>query len=78
MAGQVQQVASNTTQEEQRPPYYETMIEIPNPQFSKSTEGVEIVPGMGVMVNILGQKRSVLSYIFSPINKAASIAFRER
>lgn len=78
MEGQVQQVASNTTQEEQRPPYYETMIEIPNPQFSKSTEGVEIVPGMGVMVNILGQKRSVLSYIFSPINKAASIAFRER
>ncbi len=78
MQGQVQQIASNTTQEEQRPPYYETMIEIPNPQFSKAVEGVEIVPGMGVLVNILGQKRSVLSYIFSPINKAASVAFRER
>jgi HlyD family type I secretion membrane fusion protein len=78
MQGQVQQIASNTTQEQQHPPYYETMIEIPNPQFSKSVEGVEIVPGMGVLVNILGQKRSVLSYIFSPINKAASIAFRER
>lgn len=78
MEGRVLKIASNTTQEERLPPYYETMIEIPNPKFSKTDEDIDIVPGMGAVVNILGQKRSVMNYIFSPINKAASIAFREK
>lgn len=78
MHGQVQKIAANTTQEERMPPYYETMIEIPVPRFSKTDEEIEVVPGMQVVVDILGQKRSVLSYILSPLQKAASVAFREK
>lgn len=77
LEGTVVRVASNTTQEENQFPYYETMIEIPQPEFSKSEEEVTIVPGMMVVIDIIGQKRSVLSYILTPIGRATSIAFRE-
>ena len=38
----------------------------------------EIVPGMQVTVDIIGGKRTVLEYILSPIEKATSVAFREK
>ena len=77
LEGEVQRIAQNTTQEQNMPPFYETLIAIPKPQFSKSDETVEIVPGMTVMVDIIGQKRTVLNYIMTPLNRAAGVAFRE-
>ncbi len=53
--GKVQRVASNTTQQENMPPYYQTMVEIPEPRLSKSEDDVEVVPGMTVMVDIIGK-----------------------
>lgn len=75
--GKVQRVASNTTQQENMPPYYQTMVEIPEPRLSKSEDDVEVVPGMTVMVDIIGKKRTVLNYILTPLNRAAGVAFRE-
>lgn len=75
--GHVQRIAQNTTQEQDAPPYYQTMIAIPEPKLSKSKTTVEIVPGMTVMVDIIGQKRTVLNYIMTPLNRAAGVAFRE-
>ncbi|MGC6534439.1 MAG: HlyD family efflux transporter periplasmic adaptor subunit [Parvibaculales bacterium] len=77
LEGHVQRIAQNTTQEENFPPYYQTMIAIPEPKLSKSDAPVEIVPGMTVMVDIIGQKRTVLNYIMTPLNRAAGLAFRE-
>ena len=77
LEGHVQRIAQNTTQEENFPPYYQTMIAIPEPKLSKSDGPVEIVPGMTVMVDIIGQKRTVLNYILTPLNRAAGVAFRE-
>ena len=77
LEGHVQRIAQNTTQEENFPPYYQTMIAIPEPKLSKSDAPVEIVPGMTVMVDIIGQKRTVLNYIMTPLNRAAGVAFRE-
>ncbi len=77
LEGEVQRIAQNTTQEQNLPPFYETLIAIPKPQFSKSDEEVEIVPGMTVMVDLIGQKRTVLNYIMTPLNRAAGVAFRE-
>jgi hypothetical protein len=45
--------------------------------LSKSVDEVEIVPGMTVMVDLIGQKRTVLNYIMTPLNRAAGVAFRE-
>ena len=78
LEGYVQKIAQNTTQEENLPPYYQTMIEINNPRFSKSEEEVEIVPGSPVMVDIIGNKRTIMSYILTPLERAAGRAFREK
>ncbi|MGB1117798.1 MAG: HlyD family efflux transporter periplasmic adaptor subunit [Parvibaculales bacterium] len=78
LEGRVQRIASNTMIEEGQAPYYQTMVEVPNPKFSKSAEKVEIVPGMTVVIDIIGKKRSVLSYIMTPLNRASGVVFRER
>ena len=78
LEGEVVHVASNTTEEQNVPPYYETMIAIGDKGFPNSNIEPEIVPGMQVTVDIIGGKRTVLDYILSPIQKAAAVAFREK
>ena len=78
LEGKVVHVASNTTQEEGIPAYYETMIAIPDPVFATSGVTPDIVPGMQVTVDIIGGKRTVIDYILSPIKKATGVAFREK
>ncbi|MBL6775975.1 MAG: HlyD family type I secretion periplasmic adaptor subunit [Alphaproteobacteria bacterium] len=77
LAGVVQNVASNTTEREGQPPFYETIITVPDPVFTKTGQSAEIIPGMTVVVDIIDGKRTVLDYILTPINKATSVAFRE-
>lgn len=78
LEGKIQRVAQNTTQEEGIAPYYETIVEIPSPRFSKSTVDLVIVPGSPVVVDIIGNKRTVMSYILTPLERAAGRAFREK
>ena len=78
LEGEVIHVARNTTEEQNIPPYYETLIAIGDKGFPNSNIVPEIVPGMQVTVDIIGGKRTVLNYILSPIQKAASVAFREK
>lgn len=78
LEGIVQRIAQNTTQEEGVPPYYVTMIEVPVPRFSKSEENVETTTGTPAVVDIIGKKRTVLSYILTPLERAAGVAFREK
>jgi HlyD family type I secretion membrane fusion protein len=77
LEGVVQNVASNTTEREGQPPFYETIITVPDPTFTKTGQSAEIIPGMTVVVDIIGGKRSVLDYILTPINRATSVAVRE-
>ena len=78
LRGEVIHVASNTTEQENAPPYYETMIAISDKQFQNTDITPDIVLGMQVTVDIIGGKRTVLDYILSPIQKATSVAFREK
>ena len=78
LEGYVIHVASNTTEEQNIPPYYETLIEIDDVKFPNVDAEADIVPGMQVTVDIIGGKRTVLDYILSPIQKATSVAFREK
>ncbi len=77
LEGTVQRIAANTTEEENQLPYYQTMVAVPSAKLSKSDEEVEIIPGMSVVVDIIGKKRSVLNYIFTPLNRASGVVFRE-
>jgi multidrug efflux pump subunit AcrA (membrane-fusion protein) len=76
--GVVERVANNTTQEEQMPPYYETMIIIPKVELTKTNVPPELFAGMLVTVDILGDKRTIMSYIMTPIEKSLKTAFREK
>ena len=78
MIGAVQRVATNTTQLQNQMPYYETIIEIPSVKLTKSDIAPEIAAGMPLTVDILGDKRTVISYIMTPIQKSWASAFREK
>ena len=57
LEGAIQRIAQNTTVENDRPPYYETIISIPEPKFSKSEQNVQLfLSGMTVTVDIIGEK----------------------
>ena len=77
LEGVVKHIASNTTEREGQPPFYETIITVPDPVFPKIDLTPDIVPGMTVVVDIIGGKRTVLDYILSPIDRATRVAFRE-
>ena len=70
-------MASITTDREGQPPFYETIITVPDPVFTKTGQSAEIIPGITVAVEIIGGQRTVLDYIVTPINKATSVVFRE-
>lgn len=78
LMGVVQRVANNTTQPENQMPFYETMIEIPKIELTKSPIRPEITAGMPLTVDILGDKRTVMNYIMTSIQKSLKTAFREK
>ena len=78
LEGEVEKIASNSTQDENLPPYFVTMIKIPDPVYPNSGFEPEITPGMTAIIDVIGGKRTVLQYILSPIERAQQIAFREK
>ena len=78
LEGIVEKVASNSTQQENLPPFFVTMIKVPDPVFQETGIVPEIVPGTPVVVDMIAGKRTVLNYILSPIDRASNIAFREK
>lgn len=78
LMGVLQRVANNTTQLENQMPYYETIIEIPEVVLTKSGVTPEITAGMPLTVDILGDKRTMMNYIITPIEKSWKSAFREK
>lgn len=76
--GTIEQIASNSTEEDNQLPYFVTMITVPDPVFPNSGFAPAVTPGMNGVVDVLGDKRTVLSYILSPIQRAQTIAFREK
>lgn len=54
-------------------------VEVQTVEFLKSEDGkrLPIGPGMVANVSLLGEKRSILSYLFTPISRLSERAFRE-
>lgn len=54
-------------------------VEVQTNEHLKGQDGkrLNIGPGMIANVNLLGEKRSILSYLFTPITRLSETAFRE-
>jgi adhesin transport system membrane fusion protein len=57
--------------------YYTVEIQTNDRLLSKGGKPLDIGPGMVANVNLLGEKRSILSYIFTPITRLTETAFRD-
>lgn len=66
--------ASSRIYSEDQPPTYSTLIEITD----ERAEEINIQAGMTVDASIIGQKRSVIGYVFTPVSKLKRTAFREK
>lgn len=75
--GIVKKVAPNTTQENpNEPSMYKTIIEI-NLENSEKFKEIILQAGMQADVSIIGQPRTVASYIINPITKLSKTALRD-
>ena len=77
LTGRIQKIAGNTIQPQGGAAYYETYVEIMDGRFSGTKRMANLVSGMEVVVDIVGDKRTILSYVLTPFNRAASLVFRE-
>jgi adhesin transport system membrane fusion protein len=75
--GEVTKVAPNTSQSsEDQPVFYKTIIEIDKDELDKSGR-ISLQSGMVVDVSIIGEPRTVASYIINPITKLSKTALRD-
>jgi adhesin transport system membrane fusion protein len=75
--GIVTNVAPSTTQDSaDQPSYYKTIIEIDTTNM-ESKKKISLQSGMMVDVSIIGEPRTVISYIINPITKLSKTALRD-
>ena len=73
LAGRVTEVSADTLQDEREGRYYRVMIKA----VSEGHQGMAIVPGMTAVADIVVGKRTVLSYVLSPLLRFRDGAFRD-
>ena len=79
LRGKVAQVSADSIFDEvEREAYYSVIIETDSSFIKKGGVSLPIVPGMVADVEILTARRSVLSYLFKPVNRAFDRAMTER
>ncbi|WP_287447614.1 HlyD family type I secretion periplasmic adaptor subunit [Altererythrobacter sp.] len=76
--GTVTSISPDAVQNEQTgESFYTVEIQTNDELLDSAGTPLEIGPGMVANVNLLGEKRSVLSYIFTPITRLKDTAFRD-
>ncbi|MEK0434251.1 MAG: hypothetical protein RL369_300, partial [Pseudomonadota bacterium] len=78
LAGVVDVVGSDAVPNEKGETFYIVKVELLESRFKSSEKDLPLLPGMTARIDIITGKRSVLSYISSPITKTLSTAFREK
>jgi len=74
--GFVKKIAANTTSTEDGQSFYEAMIEVDVKKI-KDNNDIILQPGMIADVSIIGEERTVMSYILNPITKLSKRALQE-
>jgi adhesin transport system membrane fusion protein len=75
--GSVTKIASNTTTNEDGTSYYPAIIEINYDQINDSEKKIILQSGMLSDVSIIGEERTVISYVLNPITKLSQKALQE-
>ena len=75
--GLVTKIASNTTSNQEGTTYYPAIIEINYNQVNDSEKKIILQSGMLSDVSIIGEQRTVLSYVLNPITKLSQKALQE-
>ena len=74
--GIVTKIAANSTSNEDGSSFYQAIIEVDSKSIAKE-QNIIIQSGMQCDVSIIGQQRTVLSYISNPITKLSMRALQE-
>lgn len=78
MPSTITKIAQNSTETKDGEMYYEAWVKTNGDTFTKDNYKPRILPGMIAQVDMLGEKRSILDYIFSPLEKGMSKALTEQ
>ncbi len=78
LPGVVDVVGSDAVPNEKGETFYIVKIEMLESKFKTVDQELPLLPGMTARIDIITGKRSVLSYVSSPITKTLSNAFREK
>jgi HlyD family type I secretion membrane fusion protein len=78
LEAEVVNIAQNVTETERGESFYEAWVRTTEIAFAKSGIKPKIIPGMAAQVDILGEKRTVMEYIMSPILQTADRALTEQ
>lgn len=78
LSGTVTSISPDAVKDDQTgESFYTVEIQTSDQLLDKQGNPLDIGPGMVAMVNLLGEKRSILSYIFTPITRLSETAFRD-
>ncbi|MDF1811158.1 MAG: HlyD family type I secretion periplasmic adaptor subunit [Verrucomicrobiales bacterium] len=80
LKGNVEQISVDTIKDEEGESFYQIKVRTTESTLGKDKDGnqLTIIPGMVAEVDVLTGRKSVLTYLLKPINRAKQRAFRER
>ena len=79
LAGKVQNITADSLVDQNTgEPYYQVLVSTDRSALEKDGKAYSIIPGMISTVDIITGRKTILSYLLKPINKARNEALRER
>lgn len=78
LSGLVSVVGSDSIPNEKGESYYIVKIELTDSNVTSTGKSLELISGMTAQIDILTGKRSVMSYLSSPLTKTLTTAFTEK
>ena len=79
LAGKVQNITADSLVDQNTgEPYYQVLVSTDRSALEKDGKSYSIIPGMISTVDIITGRKTILSYLLKPINKARNEALRER
>ena len=78
MPGRLQQISSDAVQDEKRGLIYTARVALDRATILRDGAKVPLTPGMAVTADIRTGRRSLASYLLSPIDEIRKTAARER
>jgi hemolysin D len=76
--GRIEKISATTVDDEKLGPVYHARVRLLSPTILRDGVRVPITPGLSATADIVTGRRTILSYLVSPIDEAVSEAARER